>query len=107
MPLLPTPFGEDTGWLTGRQAAKAQKERGNTELAVYCHGLEARARALMDQQDSQALADATTVALTEEIAFLNHGLALAGPSAAAVQLVARKTELLSNLNSRRIVRRFG
>jgi hypothetical protein len=61
----------------------------------------------VDRQDTIALGDVLTTATDEELRFLNHGLALAGSSAAKVELVARKVEMFSNINNRRIARRFG
>jgi hypothetical protein len=101
------PFDDDSGWLTSRQVARARKTQLSTELAVFRHGLQAQALAEMDRQDTQAVADASRTALDEELALLRDGLAQAGQSAAAIELVARKVELLANIDNRRIARRFG
>jgi hypothetical protein len=101
------PFDDGSGWITGRQLARARRAQLSTELAVFRHGLRAQAEAEMDRQDTQAVADASRTALDEELGLLRDGLAQAGQSAAAIELVARKVELLSNIDNRRIARRFG
>jgi hypothetical protein len=93
-------------WRTKRQLARAHSAQLSTNLAVFRHGLEASARAEMDAQDSQAIADAARTALDEELALLRDGLNQAGQSAAAVELVSRKVELVANTNDRRLARRF-
>lgn len=101
------PFDEGSGWLTNRQLARARRSQLSTELAVFRHGLQAQAQAEMDRQDTQAVADASRTSLDEELALLRDGLAQAGLSAAAIELAARKVEMLANINNRRIARRFG
>ncbi|CAG4927299.1 unnamed protein product [Acidithrix sp. C25] len=61
----------------------------------------------LDRQDSQAIADVMTTATEEELRFLDYGLALSGNSVAKTELVARKVNLMSNINNQRIARRFG
>jgi hypothetical protein len=97
-------FDDGFGRLTSRRAVARFRR---TQLAVVSHGLEAQARAEMDRQDTQATADALRTALDEELALLRDGLAQAGQSAAAIELVARKVELLSSIDNRRIAGRFG
>jgi phage FluMu protein gp41 len=104
--LLPVPLDDDTG-LTSRQATKAKRAQAGAELELFRYGLRARTRSEKDQLDSQAAADALGVALDEELRLLREGLAQAGQSAAGVELVARKVELLANIDNRRIARRFG
>jgi hypothetical protein len=101
------PFDDGSGWLTSRQLARARRAQLSTDLAVFRHGLQAQAQAEMDRQDTQAIADAARTALDEELALLRDGLAQAGQSAAAIELVARKVELLASSDNRRIARRFG
>jgi hypothetical protein len=60
-----------------------------------------------DRQDSDAAASATQVALEVEMDVLDYGMGRAGQSAAKINLVARKVELLSSTNNRRLLRRFG
>jgi hypothetical protein len=92
---------------TGRQSGRAARAQRDANLVVFLHGLDAAAATEMDRQDSYAIADVLTTATEEELRFLDHGLALAGNSAAKVELVARKIEMLSSINNRRIARRFG
>jgi hypothetical protein len=101
------PFDDGSGWLTNRQLARARRAQLSTDLAVFRHGLQAQALAEMDRQDTQAVGDASRASLDEELALLRDGLAQAGQSAAAIELVARKVELLANTDNRRITRRFG
>lgn len=101
------PFNDDGGWLTSRQLARARRAQASTDLAVYRHGLEAHARAEIDRQDTQAVADASRAALEEEMDLLDYGLARAGGSAAKAELVARHVERLATINTRRITERFG
>jgi hypothetical protein len=61
----------------------------------------------MDMADTRAVADATRVALEEEIDLLDYGLRLAGSSAAKAELVARHVNRLSNIDNARLSRRFG
>ncbi|MGH9089833.1 MAG: hypothetical protein ACRDZR_00390 [Acidimicrobiales bacterium] len=93
--------------LTPFQAAKSGRALRRAEVAVFEHGLRAAARAAMDGQDAQAAADAVQGSLEEELALLEYGLHRANGSAAKTELVARKVQLLSALNDRRITRHFG
>lgn len=101
------PFDDGSGWLTSRQLARARRAQLSTDLAVFRHGLQAQAQAEMDRQDTQAAGDASRASLDEELGLLRDGLAQAGQLAAGIELVARKVELLSNIDNRRIARRFG
>jgi hypothetical protein len=108
MPFLPARLDDDAdSGLMPYQLARASRAQANTELEIHRHLLRARALAEIDQIDSQAAADAARAALDEELSFLQDGLAKAGQSAAAVEIVARKVELLTNTDNRRFVRRFG
>jgi hypothetical protein len=108
MSFLPARLDDDApSGLTSRQLVKASQVQANTELEIHRHFLRARALAEMDQIDSQATADALRAGLDEELSLLRDGLAQAGQSVAAVEIVARKVELLSGTNNRRFVRRFG
>ncbi|HEV3340356.1 MAG TPA: hypothetical protein VG125_08360 [Pirellulales bacterium] len=93
--------------LSKRQLNRTRRAEVSAGLAVIRHGFQAQALAAMDGQDTQATTDSLRTALDEEIALLRDGLAQAGQSAAAIELVARKVELLSSINNRRIARRFG
>lgn len=107
MPLLPAPHDDPDGWLSSRQADKAKRARDRTELAIYQYALRAHAQSEFDRLDSQAVADSAQAALETELDLLDYGLRRAGQSAARIELVARKTELLATINSRRLARRFG
>jgi hypothetical protein len=93
--------------LTPRQSARAARAQREADLFLFLHRLDAAVATEMDRQDTFALGDVLTTATDEELRFLDHGLALAGSSAAKVELVARKIEMFSNINNRRIARRFG
>jgi hypothetical protein len=105
MSMLPARSGDDPP--SGRDLARATRDRNRTELAIYRHGLGARYRAEADRLDAQAVSDAVQASLEEELNLLDYGLRRAAGSAAAGELVARKANLLSSLNDRRIGRRFG
>ena len=105
MSTLPVRFGDDPP--TGRDLARAARDRSRAELAIYRHGLGARYRAEADRLDAQALSDAAQTSLEEELNLLDYGLRRAAGSAAKAELVARKVEMLSSINNRRIGRRFG
>jgi hypothetical protein len=108
MPHHLVPFDDaPLNWRAKRQLARVHSAQLSTNLAVFRHGLDAKAMAEMDAQDSQAIGDAARTALDEELGVLRDGLALAGQSAASVELVSRKVELIANINNRRITRRFG
>jgi hypothetical protein len=104
---LPDRIPRETGWLTPREAKKAQRERTQTELAIYRHALDTWKQTEFDQLDSQALADAAAFALHEEMGLLDYGLSMAGGSVAKVELTARKVNLVSHTNDRRLARKFG
>ena len=95
------------GWRARRQLSRAHSAQLSAKLGVFEHGLKAWMRAEMDAQDSQALAEAMRASLSEEIGFLRDGLTEAGQSAAGVELVSRKTEIMASVNNRRIAQRFG
>lgn len=90
-----------------RQLIQASRAQERTELEIFRHGLAARFQAECDRADTEALSDVLTTALDEEVGLLKYGMAKAAGSAAAAELVSRKVDEFSNLNSRRINRRFG
>jgi hypothetical protein len=103
--LLPSRRDDDV--LLAWDIAKASRAQSRTALAIHQHGLQSRLKAEIDRLDSQAAADALEAGLEEEIRLLNHGLRLAEGSAAKVELVSRKVDLLSSHNNSRFGRRFG
>ena len=104
--LLPAPLNDDSG-LSSRQLAAAKRDKAIADLEVFRYGLGARARAQIDQLDSQALGDASRAAYESEVELLDYGLAQAGQSAAKAALAARHVERAAAINDRRITRRFG
>jgi hypothetical protein len=107
MSSLPMPFDDETGWLASRQVTRAAREQAKANLVVFRHDLQARTLAAFDRADREAVADASDGALDVEIDLLDRGMARAGQSEAKLELVRRRVELLSNVNSRRIAGRFG
>jgi hypothetical protein len=101
---LPVPW---EGSRPSRQLAQATRAQEKCELEIFRHGLAARFQAECDRADTQALSDVLTTALDEELGLLRYGLDKAAGSAAAAELVSRKVSQFSEINSRRIARRFG
>ena len=106
MSLLPAVRDDGVG-LTPRQLARATRAQRSTELQIFEHGLAARYKAEADRIDSQALSDAARAALEEELDLLDYGLSRANGSAARLELVSRKVNILSTANNSRLIRRFG
>jgi hypothetical protein len=107
MSRLPVPFGSEPRGFSSRGLEKARRAQESASLTVFDHTVRAQAMAEMDMADSRAVADATRVALEEEIDLLDHGMRLAGASAAKAELVARHVNSMSNSNNRRLQARFG
>jgi hypothetical protein len=99
--------GNSRRFLTPKQMARARRAQQGAALDVFNHGLRAGVLAEYDRQDSQAAADACEAALDEELHLLDYGLHRANGSAAGLELVARKVQLLALCNDRRITLRFG
>lgn len=93
--------------LSPLQRAQAIRGQRRTELAVFEHGLAVAAQAECDIQDSMATESAARAALNAEIDLLDWGIYRAQGSPAKIELVARKVQMLSQLNDRRISRNFG
>jgi hypothetical protein len=104
MPNLPARL-TDAG--SSRALARATRATEQTELSIYKYHLDARRRAECDRIDSQAIADVTRSALEEEMSVLDSCMARAGDSPAKRELVARMVALQSDIDIRRISRRFG
>jgi hypothetical protein len=90
-----------------RDLVKAADAQRRTELEIFKYHLGARYTAEIDQIDTRALGDVLQYALDEEMALLDRGLERANGSRAKAELVARKVTMLSDINNRRISRRFG
>jgi hypothetical protein len=93
--------------LTGEQVALAQSHEAGTVLELHRQLLWSRALAETERFDVLAAADARRSCLEAELTLLRDGLAMAGQSAAGVELAARSVELLARVNERRFLRRFG
>jgi hypothetical protein len=89
-----------------RTARAAALER-RAESEVLSHGLRAWIVTQKDQIDSQTVRDAVEMSFDEEVAFYDHATALADGSQTKQELLARKLDILSRSNNRRITRRFG
>lgn len=57
--------------------------------------------------DTRAVAAVVTTSMEEEFLTYDYGMFLANGSAAKQELLARKLEMLSQLNNQLILRRFG
>jgi hypothetical protein len=90
-----------------RQLSRAVRLQRRTELNILRHSLRAREAAEVTRLDTQALSDVVKTALEEELNLMEWGLDRAGGSPARAELVARKLAMFSNINSDRILRRFG
>jgi riboflavin biosynthesis pyrimidine reductase len=97
----------DNPELTVRYSRQASSRERRAALEIHSRSLQTAVATEIDRMDSQAIADVITTATEEEVRFLKYGLALADGSAAATELIVRKANLMSNLNNRRIARRFG
>jgi hypothetical protein len=86
---------------------RATRDTEQTKLSIYRHHLDARRRAEFDRIDSQAIADVARSALDAEMDVLDSCMAKAGDSTAKRELVARMVALQSDIDIRRISRRFG
>lgn len=90
-----------------RDLAEAVEAQSQTELAIFHHLLAARYLAETERIDIQALVDVGCCAIEEEQRLLASGLERANGSAAAVEIVARYSGLINQLNTTRIARRFS
>ncbi len=90
-----------------RHLNRAVRLQRRAELAILKHSLKARYEAEVTRLDTQALSDVVKTALEEELGLMEWGLDRAGGSPARAELVARKLTMFSNINSERILRRFG
>jgi hypothetical protein len=90
-----------------RALTRGARHRERGELTIYRAQIDARVRAASDEADSRAVADVTETALIEEMRVLDRGLERAGDSPAKRALVARHVAQQSDIDLRRIARRFG
>jgi hypothetical protein len=101
------PLNDEDGSQSPWQAAQAVRIQRRADIAVFRYGLQAAMRAEFDRQDGQAVADAIRASLDEELDLLEWGVHRAAGSAAKTELVARKVQMLSSINDRRLTRHFG
>lgn len=90
-------------------ALPKQTERAvrRAEATIVDAALGAWVASEVDQLESMALREAATTATEIEFDFYDRFGAAAGNSPVKQELLARKLDLLSYTNSRRIARRFG
>jgi hypothetical protein len=101
------PRTTNSSQLTPLQRSQAMRSQRQAELTVFRHGLDAAVRTQCDIQDTLAVESAARAALNAEIGLLQWGCHQANNSLAALELVARKVQLLASLNDQRIARTFG
>ena len=90
-----------------RDLARAVRIQSKTELAVFKQACRTRLEAETMRLETQALREVVKTAIEEELDLMDFGLSRAAGSPAKAEIVARKLTLFSNINSDRIVRRFG
>jgi hypothetical protein len=105
--LVATPDPDNSIGLPVRGSRHLARLQDRAEMDTYRHGLEAAMKAEFDRQDGQAVSDAIRSSLDEELDLLEWGLHRAEGSTAKIELVARKVNMLSQLNDRRLTRRFS
>lgn len=79
----------------------------SAELEVFHHALDTTVEVEKDRRTTQGLGSVFGTAIDEEVHLLRHGLNMAGNSAAGVELVSRKVNEFSIINSKRILEKFG
>jgi hypothetical protein len=104
---LPVPSEAGRALSPRLPARKASRAVAKSHMRVFRHELEVWAMVEEERQESEAVADASRTSLEQELRLLREGLALAGQSAAALNLVSRRVELQANIDTRRITRRWG
>jgi hypothetical protein len=103
---LPAAIFDDPGGRPSRHVGKAQRIIEKAELETFRYGTGARMRADFDRADSRATGDAYQAALDSELGLLTWGIRRAGPSPAALELVAHRINGLRAANDDRLYRRF-
>lgn len=89
------------------QSMRLARDQRRAEVEIVRHGLRQWVQTQKDEIDTLATRRAITTAFEEEIDLYDYGMLLVDGSATKQQLLARKLELFSQLNNRRITRRFG
>lgn len=93
--------------LNPMQSKRLARDQRRAEIEIVRHGLQQWVQTQKDEIDTLATRQAITTALEEEIDLFDYGMTLVNGSETKQQLLARKLELFSQLNNRRITRRFG
>jgi hypothetical protein len=101
------PLGGGRAELSSFLRARLTHDASKAEIEVFRHRLAAAVLREKDIADTEALSDAIGIAFDEEMAFLRHGQAAAGNSAAGMEILGRKLEIFDTLTNRRITRRFS
>jgi hypothetical protein len=96
-----------TNTLSPRESRGLQRTVRNAEIELFHRSVELALTVQMEQRSSQAMTQIAMGSLEDELGLLEYGLARAGNSSAALELVARKVDQLSNLNAVRLARAFG
>lgn len=86
---------------------RAARDTRKAELEIYRYQLNAAVLREKDIIDTDVLADVFSEATDSELRFLNEFRAKANGSAAALEIVAQKVQMLDDITNRRLVRRFG
>ncbi len=95
------------GGFSERAIERAKKDEEDTAVGINHHQLQASALVQIHMAYSGARADATRFDIEEEIDVLEKGVELAKGREAALEIVARKVNTLSNADSIDFIRTFG
>jgi hypothetical protein len=83
------------------------RERTRSEFELYRYQLRSAVEREKDLIDTDTLAEVFAAATDSELAFLREFRGKANGSAAAMEIVAHKLQMLDDITNRRINRRFG
>lgn len=100
-------LGSSRGGFSGRALDRVSKDEEEITTAIDHHQLRAGALAAIHMAYSGARADATRFDIAEEIDVLDEGIERAKGRSAALEIVARKVNALSNADSTDFTRTFG
>ncbi|HEY2767161.1 MAG TPA: hypothetical protein VGI76_02825 [Solirubrobacteraceae bacterium] len=85
-----------------READRVERARRDAELTLGEYQTLAHLKQEIDRIDSELLGGAAWDSYCREVGLLRKGLALSGGSQAALELLNRKLDLVSNANNRRL-----
>ena len=102
-----SPARRNGGGRPSKQIARAVEVLRQSELAVLEHHAEVGFRVQCDEIDARALSDVVRCALEEEFRVLDTAMEAAAGNLAKTELVSRKLAIQSQINNRRIARRFS